>query len=114
MRKLVPTVLRHGLPERVTLNINIPVGKKHRGARLTHRAYHDARCYTLEQDKAHRGPAYWIREKISMEKVGEGSDHAAIRHGYVSVTPLMLDSRETPSLGALADWIESFPPLETR
>jgi broad specificity polyphosphatase/5'/3'-nucleotidase SurE len=81
---------------------------------LTHRAYRDARSYTLEQDNSHREPAYWIRERISMERVGEESDHAAIRHGYISMTPLMLDSSEMPSLGALADWIENFPPLVTR
>jgi len=114
MRELVPTVLRHGLPEHVTLNINIPYGRKYRGARLTHRAYRDARNYTLEQDKTHRGEAYWIRETVSMEKVGADSDHAAIRHGYISVTPLMLDSSEAPSLGALADWIGAFPPLGNR
>lgn len=114
MRKLLPTVLQHGLPPRVTLNINVPFGKKHRGVRLTRRAHRDARSYTLEQDPAHRGPAYWIREKISMDKVGEDSDHAAIRHGYISVTPLLLDSTEAPSLGALEEWIEAFPPLVIR
>jgi 5'-nucleotidase len=114
MRQLVPQVLERGLPPRVTLNINVPYGRKHRGVRLTHRANRDARSYTLEQDDAHRGAAYWIREKISMDKVGESSDHAAIRHGYISVTPLMLDSTETPSLGALQEWIESFPPLVVR
>ena len=56
----------------------------------------------------------WIRETVSMEKVGADSDHAAIRHGYISVTPLMLDSSEAPSLGALADWIGAFPPLGNR
>jgi 5'-nucleotidase len=114
MKEFVPTILRHGLPERVTLNINIPYGRKHRGVRVTHRAYRDARSYTLEPDDSHHEQAYWIREKISMDKVGDGSDHAAIRHGYISMTPLMLDSLEVPSLGTLADWIESFRPLVTR
>lgn len=114
MRKLLPTVLEHGLPPRVTLNINVPYGHKHRGVRLTHRAYRDARSYTLEQEETHRGPAFWIREKISMDKVGEGSDHAAIRHGYISITPLTLDFDEMPSLGVLEEWIEAFPPMLSR
>jgi 5'-nucleotidase len=114
MRKLVPKILQHGLPPQVTLNINVPYGRKHRGVRLTHRANRDARSYTLEQDNAHRDPAYWIREQISMDKVGQDSDHAAIRHGYISITPLMLDSTEAPSLGALEEWIEAFPPLVIR
>ena len=114
MRKLVPNVLEHGLPPHVTLNINIPYGRKHHGARLTRRANRDARSYMLEQDNAHHGPAFWIREKISMDQVGEGSDHAAIRNGYISITPLMLDSSDAPELGALEDWIETFPPLVVR
>ena len=114
MRRLVPAVLEHGLPPHVTLNINVPYGRKHRGARLTHRAYRDSRRYSLEQDRAHHGPALWIREKIQMDKVGEGSDHAAIRAGYISITPLTLDSEETPSIGALENWIAAFPPLVVR
>ena len=114
MRQLVPVLLRDGLPAGVTLNINVPYGPKHRGARLTHRAHREARAYLLEADGGHRVPAFWIREKIEMEKVGEGSDHAAIRQGYISVTPLRLDTPETPSLGALENWIESFPPLVIR
>ena len=114
MRQMVTALLRHGLPPRVTLNVNIPFGKKHRGARLTHRAHRDSRAYSLEQDSAHRGPAFWIREKIQMDKVGDGSDHAAIRAGYISITPLTFDLPEPPSLGSLEDWIRTFPPLIVR
>jgi len=32
----------------------------------------------------------------------------------ISVTPLLLDSTEAPSLGALEEWIETFPPLVIR
>ena len=109
-----PAVLRHGLPPQVTLNVNVPYGRKHRGVRLTHLAHRDSRAYALEQDAAHRGPAFWIREKIQMEKVGESSDHAAIRAGYISITPLTFDLPEPPALGALEDWIKIFPPLVVR
>ncbi|HWP85935.1 MAG TPA: 5'/3'-nucleotidase SurE [Terriglobia bacterium] len=114
MRRLVPALLEHGLPPLVTLNINVPYGRKPRGVRLTHRAFRDARSYLLEPDNGHRGPAYWIREKIAMEKVGEASDHAAIRQGYISITPLMLDAATPPSLGGLEEWIANFPPLASR
>jgi len=114
VKHLVPGVLKHGLPAGVTLNVNIPVGRAHRGVRLTHRAHRHARSYALEQDNTHRTPSYWIREKIEMDKVGEGSDHTAIRQGYISITPLVLDTPEAQSLGALEEWIHAFQPLMAR
>jgi 5'-nucleotidase len=114
MRQLVPALLQHGLPDGVTLNINVPYGRNHRGVRLTHRAHREARSYALEQEKSDRGQGHWIRERIEMDKVGEDSDHAAIRQGYISVTPLMLDTHDSPSLGELERWINSHGPLVAR
>jgi 5'/3'-nucleotidase len=112
--QLVPAVLRHGLPAGVTLNVNVPYGRKIRGVRLTHRAHRHARRYNLEQDNTHRTAAYWIREHVDQEKVGKDSDHAAIRQGLISVTPLVVDMLDAPSLGALDQWIQSFEPLSSR
>jgi 5'/3'-nucleotidase len=110
MRRLVPVLLEHGLPPGVTLNINVPYGRSHRGARLTHRAHPEARSYVLEPEKAN-GQSRWIRERIEMDKVGEGSDHAAIRQGYISITPLVLDAPSAPPLRELERWINSLGPL---
>ena len=112
---LVPAVLRHGLPENVTLNINVPYGRSHRGARITHRAHRESRSYLLEPENSqHRGQGHWIRERIEMDKVGDGSDHAAIRQGYISITPLMLDGASTPSLGEIERWANTLGPLVVR
>ena len=111
MRQLAGVILEHGLPAGVTLNINVPYLRPPRGAKLTHRAHLQARAYVLEEAQAKDGHGYWIRERIEMEKIGEGSDHAAIRQGLISVTPLTLDCPGAPSLGALESWIQSFQPL---
>ena len=113
LRQMVPVLLEHGLPPGVTLNINVPYGRSHRGARLTHRAHLEARSYALEAEKTN-GQARWIREHIEMDKVGEGSDHAAIRQGYISITPLMLDAPGSPSLGEIERWVNSHGPLVVR
>jgi 5'-nucleotidase len=114
VRQLAAVVLEHGLPPGVTLNVNVPYLRKPKGVRLTHRAHLVARGYVLEQAAPSEGRGFWIRERIEMEKIGEDSDHAAIRKGYISVTPLTFDTPGAPSLGALEEWIHSFEPLVTR
>jgi 5'-nucleotidase len=106
-RQLASAVLEHGLPEGVTLNVNVPYLHSPRGVRVTHRADPDSRSYHLEEAKPQGGAGYWIRERIEHDKTGHGSDHAAIRQGYISVTPLVLDGAGPSPLGALEDWLHS-------
>ena len=113
-RHLAAAVLEHGLPEGVTLNVNVPYLHAPRGVRLTHRAHPDSRSYHLEEAKPTGGGGYWIRERVEHEKTGEGSDHAAIRQGYISVTPLALDGAVAPPLGGLEEWLQSSPALALR
>jgi 5'-nucleotidase len=113
-RQLASAVLEHGLPAGVTLNVNVPYLRNPRGVRLTHRAHADSRSYHLEEARPTGGAGYWIRERVEQEKTGEGSDHAAIRQGYVSVTPLVLDGAASPTLGPLADWLHSLTPLAAK
>jgi 5'-nucleotidase len=110
-RQLASAVLEHGLPPGVTLNVNVPYLRNPRGVRLTHRAHPDSRSYHLEEARPQGGAGYWIRERVEHERTGQNSDHAAIRQGYISVTPLMLDGAVAPSLGPFEDWLHSFAPV---
>ncbi|HEY7679314.1 MAG TPA: 5'/3'-nucleotidase SurE [Terriglobia bacterium] len=114
MRKLAAAILEHGLPAGVTLSVNVPYLRNPRGVKLTHRAHLQARAYVLEEAHASDGSGYWIRERVEMEKIGEDSDHAAIRQGLISITPLTFDHPAAPSLGALESWIQSFQSILTR
>lgn len=113
-RQLACVVLEHGLPPGVTLNVNVPYLRKPHGVRLTHRAHLHSRAYELKEALPAEGRGFWIRERVEMEKIGHGSDHAAIRQGYISITPLTFDVPTAPSLGALEHWISSFEPLVAR
>ena len=113
-RQLASVILEHGLPAGVTLNVNVPSQRNPLGVRLTHRAHLDSRAYELKEAHPSEGRGLWIRERVDLEKIGEGSDDAAIRQGCISITPLTFDLPEAPSLGALEAWIHSFEPLVAR
>jgi 5'-nucleotidase len=50
-------------------------------------------------------PIYWIGPAGSASDEGEGTDFAAVREGYVSVTPIHFDMTRHETLGVLAQWL---------
>jgi 5'-nucleotidase len=47
---------------------------------------------------------YWLSEQEFTEEMDADTDHAAIRDGAVSITPLVLDHTHGPSLERLSHW----------
>ena len=47
---------------------------------------------------------YWLSEQLLTVGIDPGTDHAAIRDGAVSITPLELDHTHTQSLNHLSHW----------
>jgi len=55
-----------------------------------------------------RGRRYfWLREQQLTEGIEPNTDHAAIRDGSVSITPLVLDHTHLPSLNHLSHWAKA-------
>lgn len=90
---LAAWVLREGLPKGLLLNVNVPTlpSEQIRGRRLTHqgqRVYRDALVTRLDP----RGqPYHWIGGEHPDGLAEPGTDIAALREGWVSITPLHLD-----------------------
>ena len=86
-------VLKHGLPEGILLNVNVPYlpAESIRGVQVTRqglRIYRDA----LVRRKDPRGrDYYWIGGEAPDGVPDEGTDIGALRGGYVSITPVHLD-----------------------
>lgn len=110
VRHLIGLLLEHGIPRGVTLNVNVPYGRQHRGARLTRRADRHARRIRLDPNKTGEGTGYWIREELQLNKVTEGTDHAAIRDSCISVCPLIFDPHETGPAEELEQWMGKMQP----
>ncbi len=90
---LAAWVIRHGLPKGVALNVNIPAlpPEKIRGYRLTRQGLTKFK-ESFEQREDPRGNHYyWLTGQATADDTAEDTDVAAVRQGYVSVTPLFYD-----------------------
>lgn len=85
----------------VLLNVNFPKGPA-RGVRPTTLG----RQLYAERVVARRDPAnreyFWIGGEVVHESIEEGTDVAALRDGYASVTPLVLEATYVEHLGVAA------------
>jgi 5'-nucleotidase len=83
-------VLQNGLPTRTLLNVNVP-RKKSRGFRITVQARRNHVTSVAEKLDPRQQPYFWIEEGQSAWESNERSDYAAVKAGYISITPLHPD-----------------------
>ncbi|OFV94653.1 MAG: 5'/3'-nucleotidase SurE [Acidobacteria bacterium RIFCSPLOWO2_12_FULL_54_10] len=105
--QLAAGVLKEGLPGGVTLNVNVPPNW-HNGVRVTQRSPRHARQLVIERNGSPDEDTYWIREHLDESKFPSDSDHAAVRAGHASITPLRFDTSDETALDWLAEWVKSF------
>lgn len=103
IQRLAPLVLREGLPKGVLLNVNVP-SPWSGGVRFTRQSPKITRN-VLQKGEDPRGRTYyWLNEQKITEDIAADTDHAAILAGEVSVTPLVIDHTDAPSLNHLSHW----------
>jgi 5'-nucleotidase len=103
-KRLVPLVLKEGLPPGVVLNVNIPQEWNGGPVRFTRQSPKVTRTLLQPGIDPRGRHYYWISEEKLSVGVEPGTDHAAILEGAVSITPLQLDHTHTESLRHLAGW----------
>ncbi|RMD70495.1 MAG: 5'/3'-nucleotidase SurE [Gammaproteobacteria bacterium] len=104
---IVRRLMEHPLPADTILNINVPDIPRERlmglqATRLGHR--HKAEPVIKDTDPRGR-PIYWVGPAGSEQDAGPGTDFHAVRHGYVSITPLQVDLTRHAALDSLAHWL---------
>jgi 5'-nucleotidase len=103
IQRLAPLVLQKGLPKGVLLNVNVPV-PWNGAVRFTRQSPKVTRN-VLQKGEDPRGRTYyWLNEQRLTEDIASDTDHAAILAGEVSVTPLVIDHTDAPSLNHLSYW----------
>ncbi len=102
-RLIAARVLVEGLPPKTLLNVNVPRGRPKgvRFTRLGHRVYKEK---VVEEIDPRGRTHYWIGAGPPEWEDRDETDIAAIRDGYVSVTPLHLDLTDYGALQRLAGW----------
>ncbi|MDE3156852.1 MAG: 5'/3'-nucleotidase SurE, partial [Acidobacteriota bacterium] len=84
------SILRHGLPSRVFLNVNVP-REPAKGMRVTVQAKRNHVTSIGERYDPKGRPYYWVEEGQNDWEPHDRSDYQAVRDGFISVTPLQPD-----------------------
>jgi 5'-nucleotidase len=106
VRKLAKFVLDNGLPKDTFLNVNVPdrrqAARGYKITRLGKRVYSDV---VIEKIDPRGRNYYWIGEQTPIwEKKGDDTDLAAIKKGYISITPLHLDMTDYRAIEQIKSW----------
>lgn len=88
-REFVGALLEEELPEELLLNVNIPAGTI-RGVRFTRLGKRRYQQVVVEKQDPRGKNYFWIAGTPEWQEE-EGTDHAAVSSGRVSITPLHLD-----------------------
>jgi 5'-nucleotidase len=101
-RRFVDVLTAESLPEDLLLNVNIPAGEI-RGVRLTRLGTRVYKQAVVEKVDPRGRNYFWIAGTPEWQEE-EGTDHAAVSTGHVSVTPLHLDLTDYRGLESY-DWL---------
>ena len=98
-----------GLPADTILSVNVPdlpwdelAGFK--ATRLGHR--HRSEAVICDRDPRGR-QIYWVGPVGAEQDAGPDTDFHAVRHGFVSITPLHIDLTRYSALHPLNDWLQA-------
>lgn len=102
MRDFLPRVQEMSLPACTMLNVNVPPGEP-RGIRIT-RLGRRRYVNVFHRRTDPRGRVYyWMAGDVEETDNGPGTDMAAVKNGFVSITPLQCDLTDYNLLDALRD-----------
>jgi len=106
VKKIVPQVLKHGLPKGVCLNVNIPdidVGKIN-GIKICRQAKANWE-EELDERKDPSGKSYfWLTGTFKNYDDGEDTDVYALEHQFVSIVPVLNDFTAHHTIAYLKKW----------
>ena len=106
-RDVAQRVLRFGLPAQTLINVNVPgiPAAEVRGVRITRLG---GRRYdideVIERADPYGRPYYWLGSSHPIDENDPATDVGAVKHGYISVTPITLDMTNYNFLSHLHEW----------
>lgn len=104
-RRVTAHALEHGLPENCLLNVNIPDPRvsKVKGLRITKLGSRHYENF-IEPGRGPLQSHYMIGGQAPVWREDDASDIAAVRLGYVSLTPLHLDLTDYKAIVEMDRW----------
>ncbi len=108
IKKIIANVQQNPLPKDTILNINfpnLPIAEI-KGIKVT-RFGHRHKAENTVQDTDPRGhKIYWIGPAGPEADAGDGTDFHAIKHGFISITPMQVDMTKYKMMDELKAWSE--------
>jgi len=107
----VRKVLAAGVPRNTVINVNFPscAPEQVLGIRVTRQGKRNLGFLRIDERRDGRGnPYFWIgfERTAMMDLPAEGTDLAALRERYISVTPLRLDRTDEAFSQALGETLK--------
>jgi len=107
--ELVGRLQKNPLPADTILNVNVPdlPWEQLAGMQAT-RLGHRHKSEPMIRAKDPRGrPIYWVGPPGEEQDAGQGTDFFAVRHNFVSVTPIQVDLTRYDALDKVSGWLQS-------
>jgi len=104
VQKIVPTIIKEGLPQKTLLNINIPAGipRGIRVSRLCNRRY--VNVFHKRTDPRGKDYFWTAGEALNLDQDDPETDARAINEGYISITPVHFDLTNYNLINDLKKW----------
>ncbi len=106
--KIVKRLHKRPLPSDTILNVNVPdkAMSDIAGIEVTRLGHRHKAEPIIEAKDPHGQPIYWVGPPGAEDDAGEGTDFHAIRHGFVSITPIHVDLTQYQALDSVAKWVK--------
>jgi 5'-nucleotidase len=107
-RRLAREIGSRGLPRGIALNVNVPPlpAAEIRGVAVTRQGRVRVQEWFDRRNDPRSRHYYWMVGERLVDEAGSGSgvDDAAVRDGFISVTPIDCDLTADGLIGALGEW----------
>ncbi len=105
-RKLVPTVLEKGLPEGVSLNINVPAVPRDQieGVAITRQGKSRVIETFDKRVDPRNNTYYWLAGEMRFDEVDKETDCEMVSKNHIAITPIHYDLTHYKTIEGLKEW----------
>lgn len=104
IRRITEEVLKRGLPEGICLNVNFPDTPFYRGIKVCRQTKGAWEQEWAKRNHPRGGCYFWLTGEFVEHEQGEDSDHWALNHDYVAITPTKIDVTAYEMMEEMKHW----------
>ncbi|HLF17812.1 MAG TPA: 5'/3'-nucleotidase SurE [Candidatus Omnitrophota bacterium] len=104
--KIARQMKKNKIPKGTFLNVNVPnkPSRTIKGVKMTKQGLEPIHARFHKRNDPQENVYYWLSGKPAFGRNYDGSDTIALRHNYVTVTPIHVDSTDYVFLNELKKW----------